>query len=33
MKFKGYVAALPALVSAPSDFPLDEGWVYHFVRP
>ena len=29
----GAVASLPALVSAPSDFPLDEGWVYHFVRP
>lgn len=29
----GAVAALPALVSAPSDFPLDEGWVYHFARP
>ena len=29
----GAVASLPDLVSAPSDFPLDEGWVYHFARP
>lgn len=29
----GAVASLPDLVSAPPDFPLDEGWVYHFARP
>lgn len=29
----GAVVSLPDLVSAPSDFPLDEGWVYHFARP
>ena len=29
---RGGVTALPPLVSAPADFPLDEGWVYHFVR-
>ncbi|MCH7372457.1 MULTISPECIES: DUF429 domain-containing protein [Aeromonas] len=26
------VTSLPSLVSAPADFPLDEGWVYHFAR-
>ncbi|MGY3901826.1 DUF429 domain-containing protein [Aeromonas lusitana] len=29
---KGTVSLLPPLVSAPADFPLDEGWVYHFAR-
>ncbi|MFC5707192.1 DUF429 domain-containing protein [Aeromonas eucrenophila] len=29
---KGAVTSLPPLVSAPADFPLDEGWVYHFAR-
>ena len=29
----GAVTSLPDLVSVPPDFPLDEGWVYHFARP
>lgn len=29
---KGAVSSLPLLVSAPTDFPLDEGWIYHFAR-
>ncbi|MGL4932175.1 MAG: DUF429 domain-containing protein, partial [Aeromonas sp.] len=28
----GQVAALPKLVSPPSEMALDEGWVYHFAR-
>jgi hypothetical protein len=28
---KGTVSSLPPLVSPVADFPLDEGWVYHFV--
>ncbi|WP_349917857.1 DUF429 domain-containing protein [Aeromonas veronii] len=29
---KGAVSVLPPLLSAPADFPLDEGWVYHFAQ-
>lgn len=27
----GAVGALPPLLAPPADFPLDEGWIYHFV--
>jgi len=30
---KGSVSLLPALVAPPAEMALDEGWVYHFVRP